>query len=192
MTATDPPAQRIAGLTNREAPLWVRALFALQRRRYGVVLEPTRLWARAPAALRGFVDLFAGTDRAASPLEPPLRSLVMVRVSQINACSYCVDINASFLLERGISTEKALAVADHETSEAFSEKERAALTFAVEMTETGPGVSDATFFALREHFSDDEIVELTALVAMQNASSKFNAALRIPPQGFCPALRPAQ
>ncbi len=41
------------------------------------------------------------------------------------------------------------------------------------------------FQALREHFSDDEIIELTGLIAFQNLSSKFNAALGVEPQGFC-------
>lgn len=45
------------------------------------------------------------------------------------------------------------------------------------------------FARLREHFSDDAIIELTALIAFQNLSSKFNAALQVPPQGFC-ALSP--
>ncbi len=45
--------------------------------------------------------------------------------------------------------------------------------------------------ALKEHFDDDAIVELTALIAYQNMSSKFNAALGVPAQGFCtlPAAR---
>ena len=53
------------------------------------------------------------------------------------------------------------------------------------MTITGRGVTDELMAGLRRHYSDDAIIELTALVAFQNLSSKFNSALDVPPQGFC-------
>lgn len=184
------PKQRIEGRPERAAPLWLRALYLVQRRLYGRVLEPTRVWARAPAALRGFVHLFAAVDRRASPIPAGLRSLLMVKVSQINACSYCVDINGSMLERRGVSLEKALALSDYGFSSLYSHQERAALDFAVAMTCEGSAVTEDLFARLRRHFDDDAIVELAALVGLQNASSKFNAALAIPSQGFCPALSP--
>lgn len=52
------------------------------------------------------------------------------------------------------------------------------------MTVTGREVSDELFARLREHYADDAIVELTEVVAWENASSKFNRALRIPSQGL--------
>ncbi len=185
-------ASRIPGLSQARAPLWIRVLYALQRRQHGVVLEPTRVWARAPAALRGFLHLVAAVDRKSSPISPALRSLVMVKVSQINRCSFCIDLNAARLQERGVGMDKAMALGEYERSDLFSEQERAALAYAVAMTTTGEGVDDALFDRLRGFFADDAIVELTALIALQNASSKFNAALRIRSQGFCPALAPGE
>lgn len=183
-------ARRMEGLSGAAAPLWVRLFYALQRRRHGVVLEPTQVWARAPAALRGFLHLAAAVDRRGSPIEPALRSLVTVKVSQVNSCSFCVDLNAARLQQRGVGIDKAIALSHHETSDLFSAKERAALDYAVAVTRTGPGVDDELFGRLRGFFDDNAIVELTALIALQNASSKFNAALEIPSQGFCPAMPP--
>lgn len=183
--------QRITGVSDRDAPLWLRALNALQRRVFGQVLEPTRVWARAPAALSGFVQLFAAVDRTGSPVEPALRSLVTVKVSQVNQCSFCVDINAGLLQQRGVSLEKALSLNDYRSSPLFTDRERAALDYSVEVTRASR-VADETFDRLRAHFDDDTIVELTALIALQNASSKFNAALAIPSQGFCPAMAPRE
>ena len=59
------------------------------------------------------------------------------------------------------------------------------------MTVTGAGVGDALRQKLKGQWTDDAIVELTALIAFQNLSSKFNAALDVPSQGFCilPARR---
>jgi alkylhydroperoxidase family enzyme len=62
-----------------------------------------------------------------------------------------------------------------------------ALAYADAMTLTGSDVydpDDALFDTLRHHFSEDEIVALTAIIAWENASSKFNRALRIPSQGL--------
>ena len=60
--------------------------------------------------------------------------------------------------------------------------ERLALEYADAMTITGREVSDELFARLQSVFSDDAIVELTAIIAWENASSKFNRALRVPSQ----------
>jgi AhpD family alkylhydroperoxidase len=131
--------------------------------------------------------MYAAVDRRSSPLAPTLRSLVMVRVSQLNHCSFCIDINSSLLQKRGASLEKVAALAAYQTSPLFTLEERAALDYAEAMTRTGANVEDELFARLRKFFDDNAIVELTALVALQNASSKFNAALGIPAQGLCRA-----
>lgn len=82
----------------------------------------------------------------------------------------------------GLAREKIEALAEYATSPLFSASERAALEYAETMTITGREVSDELFSRLREFYTDDEIIELTAIVAWENASSKFNRALRIPSQ----------
>lgn len=84
--------------------------------------------------------------------------------------------------ELGVSDEKLLALADWESSDLFSEVERTALEYADAMTITGREVSDELFARLRSIFSDDALVELTEVIAWENASAKFNRALRIPSQ----------
>ncbi len=80
--------------------------------------------------------------------------------------------------------EKIDALADYAASPLYTEAERAALAYADAMTVTGRDVSDELFANLREFYTDDQIVELTEVVAWENASSKFNRALRIPSQGL--------
>ena len=67
----------------------------------------------------------------------------------------------------------------------FDKRERAALDFAESVTRSDRRVEPAVRRALRKHFSDDAIVELTGLISFQNMSSKFISALDVPPQGFC-------
>ncbi len=70
-------------------------------------------------------------------------------------------------------------------SGAFREAERLALEYAERITHTGQKVDDALFGRLKAHFSEAQIVELTAAVALENFRSKFNPALGIEAQGFC-------
>jgi alkylhydroperoxidase family enzyme len=84
----------------------------------------------------------------------------------------------------GVSDEKILALADYATSPLYSETERVALEYADAMTLSGREVSDELFARLRDVYDDDALVELTAIIAWENASSKFNRALRIPSQGL--------
>ncbi len=72
-----------------------------------------------------------------------------------------------------------------ESSPLFDDIERLALEYADAMTITGRDVSEELFARLREYFDDDALVEITEIVAWENASSKFNRALRIPSQGLC-------
>ncbi|WP_286164464.1 carboxymuconolactone decarboxylase family protein [Azoarcus sp. DN11] len=160
-------------------------MFANQRRRYGRELEPARLWARTPRVFAALSLLYGALDRRRSPIEPALRSLITVRVSQINWCAFCVDINSATCLKRGVSEVQLAELAGFEQSPHFDARQKAALAYAEAMTRTDAGVDDALMARLRSHFGDDGIIELTALVAFQNMSSKFNAALAVAPQGFC-------
>ena len=80
--------------------------------------------------------------------------------------------------------EKIEALADYASSPLYAEAERVALAYADAMTVTGLDVSDELFARLRQFFDDEEIVELTEVIAWENASSKFNRALRIPSQNL--------
>ena len=80
---------------------------------------------------------------------------------------------------------KLQAAANWRDSEIFSAEERLALDFAERMTITGQRVDNTLFARLKERFSEAQIVELTAAVALENFRSKFNPALGIEAQGFC-------
>ena len=84
--------------------------------------------------------------------------------------------------ELGVSDEKILALDEYATSPLYEEKERVALEYADRMTKTDQDVDDELFSRLRLFFEEDALVELTAAIAWENSSSKFNRALRIPSQ----------
>lgn len=176
---------RLAALPADAYPWYVRLILALQRRKYGAELEPARLWGRLPRAFLMLTLLYRALDRAGSPIEPGLRALVQVRISQINWCAFCVDLNGAAALERAVPAAKLAALAQCDTSPLYSERERAALAYAQALTDPARHVDDACFTRLRTHFEEQAVLELTALAAFQNLSSKFNAALGVPAQGLC-------
>ena len=166
-------------------PWYLRLLFWHQERKYGQVLKPALLWARVPKLFLAVTILYSVLDRRKSPVDPVLRSLVMVRVSQISWCRFCIDINASLFAERSGSAEKLDALEGWRESDLFSKKEKVTLEYAEAITCPDGWVSDELITRLREFFDEDGIVELAGLVSFQNFSSKFNNALDITSQGLC-------
>lgn len=84
----------------------------------------------------------------------------------------------------GLSDPKLLAVLDWEASRLFDDDERLALEYADAMTLSDRDVEDHLFARLQARFDPDALVELTEIIAWENASAKFNRALRIPSQGL--------
>jgi alkylhydroperoxidase family enzyme len=81
--------------------------------------------------------------------------------------------------------EKLAEVTSWRDSKLFSEAERLALEYAERITHTDQKVDEALVDKLKKHFTDSQIVELTAAIAMENFRSKFNPPLGIEAQGFC-------
>ena len=95
-----------------------------------------------------------------------------------------MDINAAVGSELGLSDEKIWSLDKFEISGLFSDREKVALRYADAMTLSDQDVSDELYAEVQTWFSEDEILELTEAIAWENASSKFNRALRIPSQNL--------
>ena len=112
-----------------------------------------------------------------------MRSLVQSRVSQMDDCAFCIDLNSMLAAERAGSLEKALAVSEWRQNALYSTRERLALEYAEAVTANR--VDDELASRVKAEFGENTMIELTGLIAFQNMSAKFNAALDIPAQGFC-------
>ncbi|MFK7803528.1 MAG: carboxymuconolactone decarboxylase family protein [Anaerolineae bacterium] len=95
-----------------------------------------------------------------------------------------MDINAAVGSELGLTDEKILALDQYAESGLYSAAEKVALEYADAMTLSDQDVSDELFERVRAAYSEAEIIELTEVIAWENASSKFNRALRIPSQNL--------
>ncbi|MGB7180952.1 MAG: hypothetical protein WA888_12260 [Burkholderiaceae bacterium] len=96
-----------------------------------------------------------------------------------------MDINSVRAIEGENGEAKIKALANWRDSEVFSAAERVAIEYGERMTITGQVVDDVFFGDLKQHFSESQIVELTAGIAMENFRSKFNVPLQVESQGLC-------
>lgn len=163
----------------------MRILFFFQKRKFGEILEPAKIWGQKPQIYLGFLSMYNRLNCRHSLIDSQLRALISVKVSQINDCPFCIDMNAQLLFERGGSTSKLNELSDYQQSSLFTGKEKASISYAEAMTLDKCLVDEMLFNRLKEFYNDDEIIELTALIAFQNMSSRFNAALKIPSQEIC-------
>lgn len=86
--------------------------------------------------------------------------------------------------QEGLTDEKINALAEYESSDLYSDAEKVALRYSDAITYSDQDVSAELFAEVQQHFDDDAIVELTAVIAFENASSKFNRALRVEAMGL--------
>ncbi|MCX6104117.1 MAG: carboxymuconolactone decarboxylase family protein [Proteobacteria bacterium] len=169
----------------KDYPWFLRILFAIQRKKFGQILNPTLLWGYSPWQTIMFILFYQVIERKKSCISPAIRSLAMVRVAQVNGCHYCVDINSLLLMERLQSQEKVLAVSSWRESALFSQQEKGVLEYAEAMSGKENEVTDELILNLQTFFNPTQIIELTGIIAFQNMSARFNSSLRVPEQGFC-------
>lgn len=166
-------------------PWYIRIFFWFQRRKYGEVLNSSQVWARSPRTFLALSTLFGTLDRKNSPIPAHHRSLIIVRVSQLNGCDFCIDLNTSILLQRGVSIDKTQQIQDWSNSPLFNDSERLILGYTEAVTLSKGPINKDLQEQMTKHYSPKELVEITAIIVFQNMSTKFNNAYGIEPQGFC-------
>ena len=112
-----------------------------------------------------------------------LKELVRLRASQINGCAFCLDMHVTDARKAGESERRMATVAAWRETTFFSERERAALEWTESLTLISQNhVPDAVWDAVRPHFTDAELVELTLLITSINSWNRFAIAFRKMPE----------
>jgi AhpD family alkylhydroperoxidase len=116
-------------------------------------------------------------------IDPRLRALVELRVSQVNGCGYCVDLHAREARDRGESQQRLDALPVWHDSPFFSDREKSALAWAESLTRiSDTHAGDAEFDAVRRHFTEQEAVELSLSVSLANFWNRVAGGFRRQPQ----------
>ncbi len=185
MTRIEGVAKSDAGFTVRLAyrfgPKMMRKLTGREPLR-GTGLEPMEVWAHQPRMMMA-MGRYNQAIRKGKGVEERVRNLVELKGAQMIGCEYCVDLGSQICRNSGFSDEELLALPRYRSSERFTDREKAALDYTVAVMRTPVEVTDALFARVRGHFSDQQIVELTALLTLVNLD-RFNAAFGIGSAGF--------
>jgi alkylhydroperoxidase family enzyme len=113
-------------------------------------------------------------------LPVPLKETVRVLISTKHFCGYCSTVRSNVAKARGLTEEKILATMDFEASDLFSEKEKAALRFAMLFKAGDDAIdSDQVYDDLKRHFTEEEIIELALLCAQTDGVGKFARSLQM-------------
>lgn len=113
-------------------------------------------------------------------LEPALIELVLMRVSQINGCAYCLDMHSKDALAAGETAQRLFLLPAWRETDLYSERERIALHWAEELTRlpSPEAIPDAQYEQARRHFEEAGLVDLTLLVVAINGWNRLNIAAR--------------
>lgn len=183
---------RITGVPPEQAGPIVKVVYRFMRKGMkqmtgreaarGSGIEPIEIWARRPKMLSG-MGKFQQAVRKGDTVGERLKYLVELKGAQMIGCEFCVDLGSQVCRRAGLSDAELLALPSHRESELFTEPEKAALDYTVAVMRTPVEVSDEMFARMQEHFTDDQLVEITALLTVVNLD-RFNAAFAIGSAGF--------
>jgi AhpD family alkylhydroperoxidase len=142
------------------------------------------------APMQPLVDLGQAVH-AAGRLEPALIHLVLMRVSQINGCAFCLDMHSKDARAAGETEQRLHLLPAWRETKLYSERERVALAWAEELTELASpeALSDALYAQASQQFEEAALVDLTLLVVAINSWNRINIAARTIGGHYKPATR---
>jgi AhpD family alkylhydroperoxidase len=183
---------RIEGVTQDQAGPMLKLLYRFMRRGMknmtgrdaarGTGIEPLEIWARQPKMMRG-MGKFQQAVRKAHGVDERTKNLVELKGAQLIGCEFCVDLGSQICRNSGLSDDELLALPRYRQSDLFSDREKTALDYAVAVMRTPVEVTDELFARMKEHFTDEQIVEITALLTVVNLD-RLNAAFGVGSAGF--------
>jgi AhpD family alkylhydroperoxidase len=133
----------------------------------------------APEAFKAMIAVSGALHKAAFGL--PLKHLLDARVSQINGCAYCLDMHVREALAAGEDLQRLVMLPAWKETSLYTDRERAALQWAEDLTLLAEShAPQESFDALRAHFSDKEIAELSFAIAQINAWNRLGVGMRLP------------
>lgn len=137
--------------------------------------------AASPAAMKALGIVYGHVRQSGLPTR--LLDLVLLRVSQLNGCAYCIDMHTRDLLRAGVPVEHLVLLSVwFEAGAIFTEQERAALAWAEEVTRLGDrGVPDIAFEAVSAMFDEKQLADLTLAIALMNAYNRMAISFRATP-----------
>ena len=161
----------------REKVPELEPFFSVTESRMGFLPNSQLIMAHKPKLVQAFSQLGQAVNDPTNMTSRQLRTLVGHMASRSSGCQYCVAHTGESAHHANVGDAKLAAISEYETSPLFTEAERAALRFAHCAGSVPNAVTDEDFAALRKHYSDEEIVELVAVIAYFGFLNRWNDTL---------------
>jgi AhpD family alkylhydroperoxidase len=143
-----------------------------------------------PRALQAMLGLQRYVNE--SGLEHSLQELVKMRASQINGCAYCLDMHSKDARAAGETEQRLYMLDAWRESSVYTDRERAALEWTEAVTRVSEGhVPDSVYDVVRQHFSEEELVNLTLAVVAINGWNRLMISFRVEAGSYQPARKAA-
>jgi AhpD family alkylhydroperoxidase len=125
------------------------------------------------------INALASANKHITSIDKKLRALIELRVSQINGCAYCVDLHSQQAREEGEDQQRIDCLTVWQESSFFNEAECAALAWAEALTHiSATRASDNAYEALQQHYSEQQIVDMTLVISTMNMWNRLAISMR--------------
>jgi 4-carboxymuconolactone decarboxylase len=148
----------------------------------GSGIEPMEIWAYQPKMMMA-MGKFNQALRKGNSVDERLKNLIELRGAQMIGCEFCVDLGSQICRNSGLSDDELMALPTYRSSTLFTDREKAALDYTVAVMRTPVEMTDELFGRVKEHFTEKQLVEITAHLTLVNLD-RFNAAFGIRAAGF--------
>lgn len=169
---------RIKPLKKEEAQQEAKESLEGIEKQFGMIPNLFATIAHYPKALKPIVALYQVLAKE-STIEPKLQELANLEVSRINRCHYCLSHHTQMAKMAGVKDEQLKSWEMGKLEGIFSDKDKAVIEYARQVTKDAENVSDELFKRLSSYFTESEIVNLTLIVGLMNVFNRFNGALGV-------------
>ena len=173
------PTPRIAPLPP-EHTTELKEQFEGMRRNLGFVPNSILIMQRKPKLAKAFAQMTGAIWDPDGEVDRGFKRLIAHVASRAAGCQYCMAHTAGGALHFGVADRKLAAIWDYQTSPLFSEAERAALDLAVAGASVPNSATDEMFTRLRKYWSENQIVEIVAVIAMFGFLNRWNDTMATP------------
>lgn len=151
--------------------------FAFFERTLGFVPNSLLTMARRPALARGLIALSRGVYDPRGEVDLGLKRLLGHTASLAAGCLYCRAHTGTSAMRHGVSPEKLAALPDYDTSQLYSEAERAAIDFAFAAASQPNAVDDVVFERLRAFWSEGQVIEILGVISLFGFFNRWNDSM---------------
>jgi uncharacterized peroxidase-related enzyme len=166
----------VAPVTEQQADAKLKAIFDNLKQKLGKVPNFFAILAHKPQILETFLPFYQAVTGPGA-VEQRYKELAYLKSSMTNGCEYCTRAHTASAKQAGVKPEEIQAITFYQRSPLFDDKDKAVIQYADQVTRGASGVSDGSRRELKKFFNDEQIVELTAVVAIANFTNRINDAL---------------